>query len=158
MTIIEKSSLYIISILLFVMIILLIYILYLRKQSRPVEYLGGADIKEISLREPWYSRLKSGEKTFEMRAAYRHFANFKLGDTIKIYRKPTQDHPADSYFAKIIAVRNYNNAREAFEKDGIERFFPGITSMEEALLIHNRFLSAPEIAKRLAYTLWEEKK
>lgn len=104
-------------------------------------------IHTIEVAEPWFSHIKSGEKTVEGKKATPKWMVIKAGDTIKFV------NPAGDEVYKIVKdVRHYlpggNDPLDnylAFE--GIRNCVPGITSLEKARDVYLQYYSIDDIAE-----------
>ena len=92
-------------------------------------------IKNVS--EPWFSLIKSGEKTIEGRLNKGDFSNMKTGDIITFTNNEFKENR--SFNVKIIKISKYETFQLYLENEGIKNCLPGIDTIEKGVNIYHEF-------------------
>lgn len=94
----------------------------------------------------------AGRKTIEGRLNRGKFAEYKVGDTVKLrrdHRNETgvlHDGEPDVARVKIVAIRQYSSFLEMVAAEGHERVIPDTHSAEEAAAVYNQYYSSADQA------------
>ncbi len=95
----------------------------------------------------------AGRKTVEGRLKKGKFAEYKLGDIVKLRRDirdengVLHDGEPDAVRVKIMAVREYSDFLTMVEQEGFEKVIPLATTAKEAADEYNKYYSAVDQAK-----------
>lgn len=95
----------------------------------------------IHCEDPWFSKIKSGEKKVEGRKNALKYQSLKKGDLLRFYFKD------ESLVMRITKIVHYKVLEEYLVKEGIQNALPGASSLEEALAVYHQWSSDEEIAK-----------
>ena len=83
-----------------------------------------------SLREPYYTYVRNGEKTWEIRLNRREWAEVREGDWVLAFRR---DGRGEFIIFEVVERREFPSFREALEEVGFNNAVPHAKSVEEAL-------------------------
>jgi ASC-1-like (ASCH) protein len=75
-------------------------------------------------------QIRSGDKTFEGRTASPYFEKMVKGETVEWH---SRTNPENKVLTKIVSARKYPNLEEMLTDIGVEKFFPGIDSVDTAM-------------------------
>jgi ASC-1-like (ASCH) protein len=95
----------------------------------------------------------AGRKTIEGRLNKGKFADYKVGDTVKLRRDyrddggVLHDGKPDSLRVEIIAIRHYETFLDMVTKEGYKKVIPSAQSAQEAANEYNKFYSAEDQAQ-----------
>lgn len=100
---------------------------------------------EMPTAEPWFSYIRSGEKTVEGRKNSPTWCSIKAGDRIK-FINPHNEY----FFAKVTKVNVYKDFRydaltEYLINEGIANCLPGITTLEAARQVYLNYFRQEDI-------------
>lgn len=87
----------------------------------------------INVQNPWFDSIKSGKKTVEGRLNKGTFAEFKIGDIIKI------NNDNHNFKVKIINIDNYESFSDMIIHKGLDNVLPGIKTLEEGVAVYRQF-------------------
>lgn len=87
----------------------------------------------INVQNPWFDKIKSGKKTVEGRLNKGTFAEFKIGDIIKI------NNDNHNFKVKIINIDNYESFSDMIIHKGLDNVLPGIKTLEEGVAVYRQF-------------------
>lgn len=94
----------------------------------------------------------AGRKTIEGRLHKGKFANYRVGDIVKLRRdwRDEQGHlhdgTPDAARVKIVAIRQYKNFLEMVQAEGYQKVIPSASTAEAAAAEYNRFYSTEDQA------------
>lgn len=95
----------------------------------------------------------AGHKTIEGRLNKGKFAEYQVGDIVKLRRDIRDDDGVlhdgepDAVRVKIIAIRTYSDFLTMVRTEGYQRVIPSAVSAEEAAAEYNRFYSPEDQAR-----------
>lgn len=92
-------------------------------------------IHERHLCEPYYSLVKSGEKTVEGRLNKGSNAGVNIGDYFKFY-----NDNGDEFLARIDDIKRFSSFRLMLEKY-INEALPGVENINEGVAVYRKFYS-----------------
>ncbi|OGH71761.1 MAG: hypothetical protein A2921_02895 [Candidatus Magasanikbacteria bacterium RIFCSPLOWO2_01_FULL_43_20b] len=87
---------------------------------------------KISVQEPYFSYIMSGEKTVEGRLNKDKFLELEVGDILEINGQAN---------FKIIKKNTYKNFREMIMVEGVNNVLPDKNNIDEAVDVYYRFYS-----------------
>lgn len=89
---------------------------------------------EISIREPWFSLIKTKNKGIEVRLDRGVFAKINEGDIVKWYKT----YKNNKYYVatKIIKVARYKNIDDLFENEMLRKILPGFPTVECGKIVY----------------------
>lgn len=90
-------------------------------------------MKEISCQEPWFSKIKIGDKKIEGRKYSTSLASLKSGEILKFCCNER------SFLTEVVKIVNYSSLEDYLNAEGIENVLPGIESFAEAVNIYLKF-------------------
>ena len=107
------------------------------------DIIGSADDPDynISVSEPWFGYIKSGEKTIEGRKNKGDFKEMKPGNIVKWISK--NDH----VLTKIVGKRAYSTFKEYLETEGLDKCLPGIETIEDGVGVYYKYYTPEDEAK-----------
>jgi len=88
----------------------------------------------IDISEPWFTKIKNGEKTIEGKKASPQWIKIKVDDII-IFRNSYQP----TFKAKVMKINHYkgpNALQKYFEAEGFARTTPGKDTFEQASQVY----------------------
>jgi ASC-1-like (ASCH) protein len=92
-------------------------------------------VRIVSVQEPWFTAIKTKNKTVEGRLNKGKFAEFKVGDFI-IFKNDNKQVKT-----KIKYIHNYNSFKSYLETEGINKCLPGINTIDEGVKVYRKFYS-----------------
>lgn len=124
-----------------IILIFLAIILFMVGLRGPTCYRGGGDTEEtgpveISVQNPWFGMIKSGQKTIEGRLKRGRFAYLKVGDKVKWINK---EHPDDGVVTEVMDIKEYDTIKHMIKGSGLHTLLPGVDTEEEALAIYKKY-------------------
>ncbi len=87
---------------------------------------------EINVQEPYFSLIRSGQKTVEGRLAKEKFLKLKVGDTVLIN---------NSVMVELISTNLYPSFRSMLESEGLFKVLPNVINLDEGEQVYYRFYS-----------------
>lgn len=93
--------------------------------------------------EPYFTLLKTGKKVCEGRLLKGDFNKMKVSDRIEF----DNSIGTDKFMCKIVSVNRYPTFREYLLTETLERCLPGITDIEEGILIYYNFFTKEDEEK-----------
>ena len=87
---------------------------------------------ELHLQEPYFSLIKEGKKTIEVRLNKPKFHNLKKGDQITFNGNLT---------LQVTKADAYPSFKRLFEKENLESILPNTNTLEDALSVYYGFYS-----------------
>lgn len=100
---------------------------------------------EITLREPYLSQIRNGQKTIEGRINGGIVLNYKAGDTIRFFEGR---NPLNEVICRITTITTFRGFREMLEASGFQKCLPGVRSLEEAVVIYEKIPGYADRARR----------
>ncbi|MCL5094101.1 MAG: ASCH domain-containing protein [Patescibacteria group bacterium] len=79
--------------------------------------------------EPYFSLVREGKKTIEVRLNRGKFKEMKPGDLIEVQN----NEETDQYLVKIIDIRKYRDSNEMFENEDFKMVNPNASTIEETI-------------------------
>lgn len=95
-------------------------------------------ILELNVQEPYFSLIKSGQKTVEGRLGKDKYFTFKQGDKV-IFNNNLE--------VEIKAIVRYKTFREMLIFEGLKNVLPGVLTLEEAVKVYYQFYSPQDEQK-----------
>lgn len=95
----------------------------------------------------------AGRKTIEGRLNTGKFAQYRVGDTVKLRRDlrdgdgVLQDGERDAARVKIVGIRQYPTFLALVTNEGYEKVIPNARSAEEAAAVYDTYYSAADQAR-----------
>lgn len=101
-----------------------------------------------SLREPWFSLVKSGKKTCEGRLNKGEFAALKLGEKITFYKdKNICCSDSNEFSVVVTGLFSYPSFEVMLESEGLSTVLPPIKTIKEGVEVYRQFYSEEDEAK-----------
>ena len=102
---------------------------------------ANTTIWDITLSDPWFEFVKSGEKKFEGR---RYFSKYKMvqkGDYFRISHHSNKSEK--QFFKKIVDINRFATFRDAlkFHEKKIQQLLPTIETVQEGVLVYYKYVS-----------------
>ena len=100
-------------------------------------------IKKIDCCEPWFSLIKSGQKTVEGRRASSLYNSIKEGDIV-IFK-----NEGEFFSAKVVKINKYvgkDPLTEYLQSESLSKTLPGIETLEEGRNVYLKFYTREQIA------------
>jgi len=109
------------------------YHLYIKYKAK---YMGLKNSKHhsISIRDPWFTYIKTGKKTVEGRLNTGIFAGIKQGDTVEWYIVDT-DQKVNTY---VTFVHKYESFEQMIQTETLESVLPGIDTLADGVAVYDR--------------------
>jgi ASC-1-like (ASCH) protein len=101
----------------------------------------ATDYRPVTLKEPYVSLIRSGEKTIEGRIRSGMFYGVKIGDRFRFF-----SHMGDVY-CRVTQVKHYASFLEMLVKEGFKKCIPQVHSLEAAVGIYDKIPGYTERAK-----------
>lgn len=104
--------------------------------------LGGEKTDyQISVREPWFSLIRNGDKTVEGRPNRGIFSRMKTGQTILFYNFDTRTRERRQFTVEITGKKMYKSFEELIATEGIENILPkqGFKTVEQAVSVYRQW-------------------
>lgn len=93
--------------------------------------------------EPYFTLLKTGQKVCEGRLLKGDFTKMKVLDKIEF----DNGIGTDKFTCKIVSINRYDTFREYLLSETLERCLPGVTDIEEGILIYYKFFTVEDEKK-----------
>lgn len=90
--------------------------------------------------EPYFSYLKSGQKTIEGRLLKGKYAKIKIGDQILV--KNIEE--TEEILVEVMALNFYPSFRDLVKTEKINKLLPNISTVEEGIQIYKQFYNPEE--------------
>lgn len=100
-----------------------------------------SDVREYTIKQPWFKYIKSGQKKIEGRLFKGSFKHIKSMDTI------IWNHKEMKIRVKVTSVRHYNTFKELLEEEGIDKVLPNTTSVMDGVNIYRTYFSEADEKK-----------
>lgn len=121
--------------------------LYLKNMIGFIEKLNQMNLKDFGLsmevEKKWFDLLISGEKPIEGRKKSPQWEKLKVNQEIEVTCKETKE----IRIFKITHINEYQNLEEYLQKEGLYRCLPGITSIEDGIVIYHQWSTQEELNK-----------
>lgn len=93
---------------------------------------------KMTLNDPWFHYVKTGEKIYEGRCYWKSVIHYKIGDTLKIVH---HTHPSvyAPYVCRIDEILHFPNFGQALERLGLDCVLPNVKSIKEGTEIYHKF-------------------
>lgn len=93
--------------------------------------------------EPYFSYLKSGQKTIEGRLLKGKYAKIKIGDKILV-KNPAE---TDCVLVKIVAKNSYPSFLDLLKNENLNKLLPNTKTIQEAIQIYQQFYTQEDEKK-----------
>lgn len=93
--------------------------------------------QSMSLADPWFNLVKSGQKTIEGRLKKDKFVTIKPNDNWVVFNHDKSEH----FFIRVNEVISYNSFEEYLSQEGLKRTLPNVRSIEEGVEIYRQYYS-----------------
>ncbi len=94
-----------------------------------------------TLKEPWFSLVRSGKKYVEGRLNKGWVAELNKYDHIQFKKNAPDADEKDVFNVLVIDLKNYNTFVEMFDDNGLENVLPGITTSEDGVNVYREWYS-----------------
>lgn len=91
--------------------------------------------QSMSLADPWFNLVKSGQKTIEGRLKKNKFATIKPNDNWVIFNHDKSEH----FFVRIDKVISYTSFEEYLSQEGLKRTLPNVRTIVEGVEICRQY-------------------
>lgn len=121
--------------------------LYKKYKSRYLNLKKYGDKIKITIKEPWFSAIKRGEKTIEGRLATKFFSSLKVGDIVYWI------NANDSIETIITSIEKYDSnnyedpLKSYLEAEGLSNVLPGTPSISDGINIYHQYYKDADIKK-----------
>jgi ASC-1-like (ASCH) protein len=96
----------------------------------------------MTVGEPWFSFIESGEKRIEGRKRSEKWSHIKVGDRIEIACNENQKR---NFIVRVKDIRYYDTLYEYLSTEPLCYVLPGVESVEDATKIYLRYFTIEEI-------------
>lgn len=106
---------------------------------------------QINVAEPWFTLIKSSQKTVEGRLCRGIFSGLQVGNLLSISRSNTQ-LPASACMeacteactveVEVTRVTRYASFEQYLTKEGLEHTLPGVQAIADGVAVYRQFYSA----------------
>lgn len=86
-------------------------------------------IWDVEISDPWWSKIKSGEKCLEGKKGSPKWKPLKIGDIVRAINSETRE----SFMRVIWKINEYSDLNIYLQTEGIERALPGVSEMARNL-------------------------
>jgi len=90
-------------------------------------------MKEINIKEPWFTHIKNKDKRIEGRLDKGQFSKLEKGEIVKFVNNTA------SFNAKIHKIVKYKTFEEYLSQEGLKRTLPDIKTIEEGKNIYYKY-------------------
>lgn len=100
----------------------------------------------IHLSDPWFDLVRTGQKVYEGRRYAFDVPKYKVGDNLHITRCGPKGEclaNAPSYTMKITSLHQFPTFEAALKVLPLTMVLPGISSLEEGVLLYQKYVSLP---------------
>ena len=122
------------------------------KLYQQMSCMGGGEHK-FTVQEPWFNKLKSGEKDVEGRLKKGRFEHIKDGDEITWVNKDTNEEIKTT----VIDHKTYDNISDMIKGVGHKKLLPGTKSNQEAQEAYDKFYSPDKQKENKAIAIYLKK-
>jgi len=85
--------------------------------------------------EPYFTFVKNGQKTIEVRVAKDKYKDINIDDQFIVHN----DDETDSIEVKIIGIRKYPSIKDLLEHEDLYKILPNAKSIDEGIEIYKKF-------------------
>ena len=90
--------------------------------------------------EPYFSFVKNGQKTIEVRIAKGKYKDINIDDQFIVHN----DDETDLVEVKIIAIRKYSSIKELLEHEDLHKILPNAKSIDEGIGTYKKFYTGEQ--------------
>ena len=112
------------------------YYKYKNKYMNMKKKLGGSEnIYTVTVKEPWFSFIKQGEKKIEGRLNRGLFRKINKGDIVVWINRDQKVK------VRITDKKVYKSFREMIEKEGLDKVLPSIKTIDDGVNVYRQYFS-----------------
>jgi ASC-1-like (ASCH) protein len=101
--------------------------------------LPSSNIWKITLNDPWFHHVQSGEKTYEGRRYWGKTRQYQVGDFFEINHHTNSE--ALPFTAQILEIRIFKSFEKALQNLPIQQVLPGVSSVADGVAIYQKYVS-----------------
>jgi ASC-1-like (ASCH) protein len=110
-----------------------------------------AEEKSVTVSDPWFGKIESGEKKIEARLDFGFFSHLKEGDEIRL----SNQDKTKKIKCIVSKIERFKTFHDLLDGERLKDVLPGIETIKEGLEILNRFYQSTDVEKNgvVAFTL-----